>query len=299
MSFADSLREELAALPIKKPCCRRAFVAGFLLSAKRENGHTVSLRCRYAAAVPPLCEAMETLYAKAPIATEVAAHGHRYTDLLMDSSACARLTGQLQSEDADPEVLLKLSGCDSCHSSFLRGVFLCGGTLSDPHKETHLEFMLTDGRGEAALGTLLEGLSYPPKRVRRAAGCGFYYKDGSSVEDLLTMMGAIQGTFVFLNALIERDIRNAENRATNCVARNIEKTISAATRQMDAINLLMEHDALEALDSPLRATAMLRYRNPDVTLEELRMLHTPPISKSGLNHRLQKILEAAKKFENV
>ena len=298
MSYADSLRTELAALPIKKPCCRRAFVAGFLLSAKRESGHTVSLRCRYAAGVKPLCEALETLYAKAPTVTEVAAHGHRYTDLLMESSACARLTGQLQAEGADPDALLKLSHCDTCHSAFLRGVFLYGGTVSDPHKNTHLEFFLRECRGEEGLSSLLRALSYPPKRIGREAGCGLYYKDGTSVGDLLTMMGAIQRTFDYLNTRIEREIRNDENRATNCVARNIEKSISAATRQIDAINLLIERGVLDGMDESLKTTAMLRYRNPDATLEELRLLHMPPISKSGLNHRLQKILAAAEKFEN-
>ncbi len=298
MSFADSLREELAALPIKKPCCRRAFVAGFLLSAKRESGHAVSLRCRYRAGVAPVCEALETLYSKAPTVTEVASHGHRYTDLFMESLACARLTGQLQAEAADPDLLLKLSNCDLCHSAFLRGVFLYGGTVSDPHKDSHLEFFLREGRGEEALAACLRGLSYEPKRIKRDAGCGLYYKDSTSVGDLLTMMGAIHTTFDYLNTRIERDIRNNENRATNCVARNIEKSISAATRQMEAIDLLLSHDALGGLAEPLYVTAMLRYRNPDATLEELRELHTPPISKSGLNHRLRKIIDAADRFKD-
>ena len=296
MSFADSLREELAALPIKKPCCRRAFVAGFLLCAKRESGRAISLRCRHRAGVAPLCEALETLYSKAPSVTEVAFHGHRYADILMESSACAKLTGQLQASGADLELLLKLSQCELCHSAFLRGVFLYCGTISDPHKDTHLELALVEGRGEEALSSLLESLSYPPKRISRKGARALYYKDGASVGDLLTMMGAIQCTFEFLNTRIEREIRNDENRATNCVARNIEKSISAATKQMDAINLLISHNALEALEPSLRTTAMLRYRNPDVSLEELRLLHLPPISKSGLNHRLQKILAAAERF---
>ena len=299
MSFADSLREELAALPIKKPCCRRAFAAGFLLCAKRENGHTVSLRCRYSEGGSPLAEALEKLYSKAPIMTEVAAHGHRYTDFWMESAACARLTGQLHAADADPEALLKLSSCDGCHSAFLRGAFLCCGTVSDPHKSSHLEFFLREEGGASGLQAVLEALSYPPKQVRRADGWGLYYKDGTSVGDLLTLMGAIHSTFSYLDTRIEREIRNNENRATNCVARNIEKSISAATRQMEAIDFLMEHGALESLDEPLRVTAMLRYRNPDATLDELSGLHTPPISKSGLNHRLRRIMDAAERLQNA
>jgi DNA-binding protein WhiA len=107
------------------------------------------------------------------------------------------------------------------------------------------------------------------------------------------MMGAQHTVFEIMNSRIEREIRNNENRATNCVAKNIEKTISAAQRQIEAINLLMERNRLETLPEPLRVTAMVRYRNPDATLDELARMHEPTISKSGLNHRLQKILDAA------
>jgi DNA-binding protein WhiA len=113
------------------------------------------------------------------------------------------------------------------------------------------------------------------------------------VEDLLAIMGAQHTIFEVINSRIEREIRNNENRATNCVAKNIEKTIFAATRHVEAINKLMEHGKLENLPEGVKITAMLRYRNPDATLDELARMHEPTISKSGLNHRLQKILEAA------
>ena len=99
--------------------------------------------------------------------------------------------------------------------------------------------------------------------------------------------------FAIINNRIARDIRNNENRATNCVAKNIEKSISAATRQVEAINKILEHNRLDTLPESLRVTALLRYRNPDATLDELVLLHVPPISKSGLNHRLQKLQEIA------
>ena len=120
-----------------------------------------------------------------------------------------------------------------------------------------------------------------------------FLKESAAVEDLLALMGAQHTIFEVINSRIEREIRNNENRATNCVAKNIEKTISAATRHMEAINKLMEHGKLENLPEGVKSTAMLRYRNPDATLDELARMHEPIISKSGLNHRLQKILEAA------
>jgi DNA-binding protein WhiA len=99
--------------------------------------------------------------------------------------------------------------------------------------------------------------------------------------------------FEIINSRIEREIRNNENRATNCVARNIEKTIAAATKQIEAINRLMETGKLQSLPESLRITAEQRYANPDASLDELVALHVPSISRSGLNHRLQKLVDAA------
>ncbi|MBE6589919.1 MAG: DNA-binding protein WhiA [Ruminococcaceae bacterium] len=297
MSFAEALREELASLPIKKNCCRRALCAGFLLAAERKSAHTLTLRCRFEVAVPLITEALEKVFVKAPLVHETASHGHRYTDLTVESPACARLVGQLQGDAADTEELLKLSRCESCRSAFLRGAFLCMGSVTDPQKSSHLEFLLPNGRGEVALTSFLTDAGYPPRRIARASGCGLYYKDSTSVGDLFTLMGSVHMIFDYYNTRIERDIRNNENRATNCVARNIEKSISAAARQMEAIGILMDCGRLDGLEESLRTTALLRYRNPDATLDELKELHVPPISKSGLNHRLQRLLDVAREYE--
>ena len=100
-----------------------------------------------------------------------------------------------------------------------------------------------------------------------------------------------------MNLRIERDIRNQENRATNCVTKNIEKSVSASAKQMDAIEKLILSGMLAQLPETIRITARLRAENPDASLEELRNLHVPPITKSGLNHRLQKILAEADKLD--
>ena len=146
-----------------------------------------------------------------------------------------------------------------------------------------------------SVAVALETRGCPPKRIKRAGGIGLYYKNADAVGDIITLMGSHSVIFEVYNARIARDIRNNENRATNCVARNIQKSVSAAARQMEAIGTLMERGKLDTLEEPLRVTAMLRYRNPDATLDELKELHTPPISKSGLNHRLQKLIDAAQK----
>jgi DNA-binding protein WhiA len=143
------------------------------------------------------------------------------------------------------------------------------------------------------LAAVLTEAGYPPRRTVRAETVGLYYKDGGTVEELVGLMGSQHVVFEIINSRIERDIRNNENRATNCVAKNIEKSISAASRQIEAIGALIERGRLGQLSEGLQTTAMTRYRNPDATLDELVALHDPPISKSGLNHRLKKLLEAA------
>ena len=295
MSFADALRVELCELPVKKNCCRRAFVAGILIGAVRDSASHLSLRLRYEAVSFVASEQIAKLYAKTPEVRLVGDHGHRYWDLSVHSLAAAKLVTQLQSAETDFESVFKLDACEGCRSALLRGLFLSLGSVSDPQKTSHLELLIPNEAAAKNVAAFLDSIGCPPKTIKRAGGVGLYYKNADAVGDLITIMGSHSIIFEVYNARIARDIRNNENRATNCVARNIQKSVSAAARQMEAIGKLMEHGKLEALEEPLRVTAMLRYRNPDATLDELKDMHTPPISKSGLNHRLQKLIDAAEK----
>ena len=292
MSFADEVRDELGKIQTKKPCCRRALTAGLLFGANIENRKLTTVRYRNEVASILAAELIRSLYAKDPEMTRSGRCGHTYFDLAFSSPALSKLLWQLSSPDADAESLLHFS-CDACRASYLRGIFLALGTVNDPQKSFHLEFSLPVHANSALLLRFLDDLGYEPRSIKRANGVGIYYKNGTAIEELIGLMGAQHTVFTIINSRIAREIRNNENRATNCVAKNIEKSISAATRQIEAINKLLEHDRLDALPSPLRETALLRYRNPDVTLDELVRLHVPRISKSGLNHRLQKLCELA------
>lgn len=292
MSFADAVREELAQLNVKKPCCRRMLGAGLLLGAEALSGKQISLRLKQEETASLAIPLLGSLYGNPPHIEQSGACGHRFWDLFISSPAATKLVRSMQ----DPEKELSsiwTSLCEGCLHSFLRGAFLAYGTVNDPHKSFHLEFLLPEGRGSALLERVLEQLGYSPRRITRQKGVGIYFKDSGSVEELLALMGGQHVIFEVINSRIERDIRNNENRATNCVAKNIEKSISAGARQMEAIGRLIEIGRLDSLSEGLRVTAMLRYRNPDASLDELTALHEPPISKSGLNHRLQRILAEA------
>ena len=292
MSFADEVREELCELPVKKNCCRAALTAGLLLGARLDTGKVLSVRYRHETVATMASSMIRQQYGKVPDSSMTGACGHRYYDLVFASPAAYKLQWQIEAEGAVPEETLRFS-CEACQSSFLRGAFLALGTVNDPHKSFHLEFLFPNGGRAAFFERFLDGIGYPARSIQRKNGFGVYEKDGGSVEDLVGMMGAQHTVFEIINSRIERDIRNNENRATNCVAKNIEKTVSAATRQMESINRLMETGRMDSLPESLQQTARVRYQNPDATLDELALRHEPPISKSGLNHRLKKLLDEA------
>lgn len=293
MSFADTVRAELTVQNPKKPCCRRSLALGILINATTDAQKTATVRFKSEETAELCADVILRQYGKRPQAAAFGACGKRYWELSFFAPSFQKQRTRLEAGDEELLKALADAPCESCRSAFLRGLFLACGTVNDPHKNFHLELILTSPRAAEFASLVLTAFGYPPRRITRAHGVGLYYKDGGAVEELLTMMGAQATVFEVINSRIEREIRNNENRATNCVAKNIEKTISAAARQMDAINFLMEKGRLDRLPEQVRVTALLRYRNPDATLDELALLHDPPISKSGLNHRLQRILQEA------
>ena len=293
-SYADSVREELLEVSVKRPCCKKALVCGLLLTAEAEDKR-ITVSYPHAATAELAAGEVRRQFGKLPEAETLSAYGHTKWSLCFSSPGAAKLLSGLETADGTGDPMGFLA-CDGCRSAFLRGVFLACGTLNDPQKSTHLEFLLRDERRVSLLGSFLEDSGYAPKQADRKGVTGLYFKDAGSVEDLLALMGAVKMSMDMMNLRIEREIRNQENRATNCVAKNIEKSVSASAKQMAAIEKLTVTGMLAQLPDSVRLTARLRAENPDASLEELRNLHVPPITKSGLNHRLQKILTEAEKL---
>lgn len=288
MSFADEVRAELYELPVKKNCCRRALAAGLLLDAQTD-GRIVSARFPSRAVSEHAACVLRAQFGHAAEITEtVLPHGARV--LTFASPAAVKLLRTMQQPDAAERLT---GGCDTCPGSFLHGAFLSSGTVNDPHRSLHLEFLLRVPAHAPLAEAVLSSCGYPPRTVTREAGIGLYYKDGASVEDLITLCGAGRVAMELMNIRFERQLRGEENRATNCLTRNISKTVSAAVRQTEAIRALQKSGRLSQLPDGVRQTAGLRLQNPEASLEELRALHDPPITKSGLNHRLNRLLEEA------
>lgn len=186
--------------------------------------------------------------------------------------------------------------CEGCVFAFLRGLFLSVGTMTDPESGYRMEFPMPSKESAEEIAKLLSEVGTEPKTAMRRGKYILYYKESGAIEDLLGLMGAKKAVFDLMNVKIKREIRNNVNRRTNCDAANIKKTVSASEGQIKAIEYLKERGHLESLPDELRTTAILRLENPDASLAALVSLHDEAISRSGVNHRLSKLVEAAEEL---
>ena len=186
---------------------------------------------------------------------------------------------------------------DCCIRAFIRGAFVAAGTVSDPAGSYHFEITCPDEESAVGMLSLLEVCGMEPKEMQRKGSCVIYIKEGRQIRDLLTMMGAPVSMMNFENARILKEVRGGVNRRVNCETGNINKTVAAGLKQAAAIRVLEERGILADLPDSLRETAKLRLDNPDATIGELGEMSSPPVSKSGINHRLRKLCALAKPFQ--
>ncbi len=273
-------------LAAQKKCCRRALALGLLYDAETDGERGLATYSSLEAAQYAQ-KIIDMALGKEAAPTPPVGVGNGGFDLAIRAGDVAQLVGTLDLKDACPE----------CQIAFLRGAFIAVASLTDPARQYHFEMLLKHPERAAELSDLLTELFGRPITVARRSGVGLVYKNSAVIEDLLSSSGATQTYFEFLNKKIERDLRNNANRATNCETRNIARAVAASKRQIDAINALEAAGELEALPSELRETAELRRLYPDMPLSELGEHHLPPISKSGINHRIAKLIEAADKLK--
>lgn len=182
-----------------------------------------------------------------------------------------------------------VSGNDPSSGAFLRGVFVSCGSVTDPNKEYHLEFVLPENERSKVLAAFITEHGMAIKSTLRYKNTVLYFKTSEHIEDFLTYIGAGNRALEIMQIKIEKDIRNHANRCVNCDSANLDKTVAASEKSRRDIELIIEKKGLDALPPELRETARLRLDNPESSLSELCVLHKSEISRSGLNHRLKKL----------
>jgi DNA-binding protein WhiA len=182
---------------------------------------------------------------------------------------------------------------ENCARSYIRGAFLGGGSISDPEKNYHLEFVTTNEEFAESLKDIINSLGFNSKIVPRKNNYVVYLKESEQISDLLSIIGAHNALLSLQNVKIVKEMRNNVNRLVNCETANLSKTVSAAVRQIDNIKYIRDTKGLEYIPRNLREIANLRIEYEDLTLKELGEMLDPPVGKSGVNHRLRKIEQMA------
>ena len=180
--------------------------------------------------------------------------------------------------------------------AFIRRCFLEGGTITDPIKSYHLAFTLPEQKAKKLTDALTKyGLH--PKTLVKSDQVIVYLKEAEEISDVLKIMEASRSLLAFESNRVEKELRNNLNRQVNCESANISKTVTAAQSQIDAINFIAREMGLNYLSKQLKDVARLRQTHDTASLAEIGAMLTPPLSKSGVNHRLRKICEIAENMK--
>lgn len=182
--------------------------------------------------------------------------------------------------------------------AIVRGAFLGSGSLNNPESKYHLEIILNSKENVKYIIDIIKKFNINGKILERKQGYSLYIKDGEEISKFLAFIGAGKAVLKFEEIRVVRETRNNVNRIVNCETANLNKIIDASMKQIQAIKTIKQKNTFEKMPENLQEIAELRLANPDISLTELGKMLKQPIGKSGVNHRLKKILEIAEELEN-
>ena len=288
MSFSQDQKMGIIAQSVKASCCKRALLQGILSVRAHVSEGNILVSVDSADTASFVKSLIFDVYSK-EAEEVVSSAGGRRKMISFDAKSVSKYLTEL----ADTGISYS-EKCQMCQSYFLRGVFLAAGRVSDPVKQYSLEFSVGDRAG--LLADFFVSLGLDPKISEKKNETVVYFRNSSLLEDFFALANMNQTAFEVMNAKIEGELRNTANRIANCETNNIDRAISASMSQISLIEELIERGLISLLPDELERTARFRMENKDMSLSQLAGAITPPISKSGLSHRLKKITEMA---ENI
>ncbi len=299
MSFSSDVKLEMAGVVPDKPCCRLAMAYGMLECGRRFTGQEISLQTEQVA-VADLYGELVSSVCNVPAPTRSTLRRRATLQVCTFEEEAARLRILETFGHTSRDISLRLNrpniDCEDCARAYLRGAFLVCGAVTDPAHDYHLEFSVPHRNLSRDLLALLREVDFPAKSVTRSGAYVLYLKESERIEDCLTYLGAPHGSLELMNVKMIKSIRNDTNRRFNFENANIDKTVAAAGAQIDALQRIEATCGLAALPEDLQELARLRLENPDMSLRDLGAAMDPPLSRSGVNHRLQRILAFAAKL---
>ena len=302
MSFSTDVKNELARLVIPKKCCEKAELLGLLKMSGALALKGISIGIHFSTENAALARrVLQLLKSNYHVQTEVLVtrsrrlkKHNRYLVQVLPSPEVATALTELQLLPSDNKNKLLKHAC--CRKSFLRGVFMAGGSLNSPSGDYHLEIVTENEEFAGTILKIMRGFSLLAKMTDRKDNYIVYLKDGNSIKDFLSLTGAYQSVLEYENVRIMKEMRNNVNRVVNCETANLNKVVKAAVQQVACIKYLQKQPGYSKLPDALQETAELRLKHPDVSLSELVEFTEGSVGKSGLNHRLKKLQALAKSW---
>ena len=297
-SFSSAAKAEICRVLPQKHCCALAECFGILLFANSFSADGIKI----------ITESREFAYILPKLFKKA-------FDLSFDSYPSLEAPGKLVFQIWDGEkidrimesfgfsaedtlslhVNLSVVEEECCRAAFLRGVFLAGGSVTDPEKGYHMELATTHQSVARETDSLMrETMGFAPKMAGRGGGQVLYLKQSELISDFLTFLGAPVAAMGIMEARLEKELNNKVNRRCNCDDANTSKVVEAAQEQLGAIRTLRDRGLLEKLPQKIAQAAQARENNPEASLSELAAMMEPPITKPAMNHRLQRIVSMAK-----
>lgn len=298
MSFSSEVKSELLSVEIEKDCCLHAFCYGFLLCSRSFSFREISILTehkeiaeKYTDTISKVCDVQPDI---------IKSDAGKYRIEIKKAEDRAKIMSKFGYDAKSRTMRINYANIadDCCKSAFLRGAFLSCGTVNDPNKRYHLEFVLSYKNLIKDLAFFISEfeefeMELDPKIIQRNSNYVMYFKGSEVIEDILTAMGAVNSSLNVMGVKMYKDMRNNVNRKLNFENANLDKTVGAASKQIEAIQKIKNTIGISRLPEELREIAKIRYDNPDMSLRELSESLTVSLSRSGVNHRLKKICDIA------
>lgn len=281
-SISNLIKEEISVISDKqKICCSFATLYGMMFSGTViENEITFSTNVENIESFKKLCE---NISQKKKIA-----HSIEKRKVSVGTDVIKYFT------IAEIERIFK---CNNCMSNFLKGVFIFHGTIADPNKTYRLDMSFNDKNTADDIQKILEKFDLSFKITERNNKFVVYTKSYETIASFLGLIGANNYAYKVINSKIEREIRNEANRMTNCDSANINKALATSRKHCDIINKIINEGYFKDLPANLREVAIKRIELPSLNLLELGNRFDPPLSKSCVHHRLEKIVKFYEKIK--
>lgn len=302
MSFTREVKNELARLWPEGGCCRLAELAGLARAGSLQisggGALRLSIPTEHAAVARKALHLAKEVWRVRP---EVRVwrrvrlrRGRRYEVRIPTSREAARGLALLAADEGASEVLSTLLRRRCCQRAFVRGLFLGTGSVNQPGADHHLELALRDTAIVEPVGQILFSSSIPARVGARKDVLLLYLKDAQAIADFLALVGAGAALLRYEEVRARREMKGQIQRLVNAETANLSKAVDAGLRQQACIESLARARGLDWLPPSLREVAQLRLAHPEASLVELGRLCRPPIGKSGVNHRLRKVLQLAR-----